>query len=482
MKTDLDTVIFKFEEEDGTTDLFTYRDMMLGLMMFGAIGTGKSSGGGQFVAAEMLSHGFGGLILTAKGEETQTWLDYAKRMGRSQDVILINESNQNRFNFLDYENKRSKKSSKHASRGGGLTRNIYDIFGELSEVITTKEKADGYFSKTAESVFIYVVTLLKVFRKTLSVEEIVEMVGSLPTSDADLQDPNRFFNQLEARANQHFKQNPSDKTTSDGKDILLALRYLKNNFKDMPEKQRGGVTGVFDTLLDPFLLGNIREQFCTTTNVVPEDTFDGKLIIVDYPTLEYGKEGRIIQVIWKMMWQRAVKARITKNNQRPVFLWADECQEFVTQSDRPFLNVMRSQYATVVYLTQNIPNMVKLLGKEGTDALLSGFRNFLYHQNDCTKTNSWAAEKVGREWQAKYSFNTQTAGEQERGGSSVSDSYHFKLDPTYFQDLMYGSTNHNLLVEAVFWRASDPWVLSGMRYRDVVFIQDFIEREYRKQS
>ena len=47
-------------------DEWTVRDFNQGLGMFGATGSGKTSGSGKTIAYEVISHGYGGLVLTTK--------------------------------------------------------------------------------------------------------------------------------------------------------------------------------------------------------------------------------------------------------------------------------------------------------------------------------------------------------------------------------------------------------------------------------
>src|SRR5271170_103636 len=82
----LDYKILSLSESD---DL-RFRDLW-GVGVFGAPDSGKSSAVGKQLACGLLrTPGMGGLVLTAKAEETQTWIAYAKACGRERDLIVFN--------------------------------------------------------------------------------------------------------------------------------------------------------------------------------------------------------------------------------------------------------------------------------------------------------------------------------------------------------------------------------------------------------
>jgi hypothetical protein len=131
-------------------------------------------------------------------------------------------------------------------------------------------------------------------------------------------------------------------------------------------------------MADSFLRGTLRDLFCTTTNLVPELTHEGAVILLDLPVKEYNDIGRFAQILFKLLWQRATERRDTTKHPLPVFLWADESQYFVTSHDQLFQTTARSAKACTVYLTQNLPNYYAALpgsdSKSKADSLLVKLR------------------------------------------------------------------------------------------------------------
>jgi len=128
----LDQPLLKFAGKDS----WTIGDACEGTLIFGGTGSGKTTGSGQAIAMAMLRAGFGGLVLTVKSEETDRWREYMERCGRSDDLIIFSPESEHRFNFLEYERRRS-------TRGGGSTGNIVRLFMTVMAVGQEGAKGGG---------------------------------------------------------------------------------------------------------------------------------------------------------------------------------------------------------------------------------------------------------------------------------------------------------------------------------------------------
>src|ERR1700735_5375099 len=82
---------------------FTIADAQTGVAVFGATGSGKTSGPGALLARAYLRAGFGGLVLCAKTEERAQWDAWAAATGRSADLVRVDTSGRARFNLLEWE-------------------------------------------------------------------------------------------------------------------------------------------------------------------------------------------------------------------------------------------------------------------------------------------------------------------------------------------------------------------------------------------
>jgi hypothetical protein len=110
---------------------------------------------------------------------------------------------------------------------------------------------------------------------------------------------------------------------------------------------------MFSMLVRPFITRPLRRLFSEDTTIRSEDTFNGKIILVDLPVQEYRLAGRMAAMAWKWCFQLAVMRRhCAPGTLHPVFLWADEAQNFITERDAEYQAVARSAGGCTVYLTQ----------------------------------------------------------------------------------------------------------------------------------
>ena len=138
----LDRPLLSLSDED----YLDVRSVCEGSLVSGAPGSGKSSTSGKQLAYSFLNTPkMGGLVLTAKAEETRNWIEYAKACAREQDLILFNAESGHSFDPLHYEFTRP-------GRGAGDMESIIDFFSTLVS-IGQKEVGHGHdpFGKGATS-------------------------------------------------------------------------------------------------------------------------------------------------------------------------------------------------------------------------------------------------------------------------------------------------------------------------------------------
>jgi hypothetical protein len=208
----------------------------------------------------------------------------------------------------------------------------------------------------------------------------------------------------------------------------------------------------------------LRRLFSSDTNITPEDTFDGKIIIVDLPVQEFRLAGRIANLIWKYCFQVAVLRRMQPKNGhlRPVWLWADEAQNFVTNFDAEYQAVARSAGGCTVYLTQNRESYRRVLkNDDAVDSLLGNLQAKFFCQNTGA-TNKWASDLLGERWlkitgtnvgQSRNDATLKNPEESTSHNSGVSrtEQRRFFVEPSTFTTLRRGGALNNFQVEAIVY-------------------------------
>lgn len=432
-------------------DRWTTRDALNGVQVFGAIGSGKTSGSGATLARAMLGRGFGGLVLCAKPDERQLWEDYAAETGRSDDLIIVrpvNPSRPCRFNYMEWELNR-------AGRDEGLTQNLVNLFSVIGEIVEQKAAETGpdFWSRSMQELLRNAIDVIALTGESVSLETVARMVVSAPQSREEVKDKEWWESSFCAQLLRESRATPKDQATQH--DYSLSVTYWVETFPKMADRMRSSITATFSSMADILTRGMPYQMLGTETELVPEVTFRSrKVIVLDMPVQKYGDVGRIVQGIWKYCFQKAIESRDEKRFPLPCFLWADEAQNFVSAYDFRYQAVCRSQLGITVYLTQNISNYYAVLGnRDQANSLLGNFQTRIFHANADPPTNTFAADVIAGKWMSLSSAGSSRNPEGEASSSyNISESIQPKVLPAEFTMLRTGGPANGKEVEAIFFQ------------------------------
>src|SRR5260370_19287202 len=230
-------------------------------------------------------------------------------------------------------------------------------------------------------------------------------------------------------------------------------------------------------LVGPFLTRQLRKLFSTDTNIMPEDAFDdGKIIIVERPIQDYRLGGRVANLAWKYCFQVSVLTRmkVQSGYLRPVFLWADEAQNFVTDFDAEYQAVARSAGGCTVYLTQNRESYRRVLGNDdAVDSLLGNLQAKFFCQNS-GDTNKWASKLLGEIWVQISSTNvgnsTNDRGASTSANVSRNEQRRYFIEPSTFTTLRRGGDAYNFIIDAIFYKDGHVFE-DGSPFKHLIFNQ-----------
>jgi type IV secretory pathway TraG/TraD family ATPase VirD4 len=475
---------------------FTIADAQTGVACFGATGSGKTSGTGKHLAWGYLGSAaeMGFLVLAAKKDEAEQWRKWAEETNRSKDLIMFDASGEHfRFNFLDWELSR-------ASEGGGLTINVVALLEEIILALQPERTGGSgenvFWEDALHNLLVNAVELVKLAgsKYPLRLEYMRDIVRSAPISREQAKDPKWqedspcwFFLQEAAR------------TTAGGDEELKAdyqecRSYWLDDFANLSDRTRSVITLMFTKLAQPFTAKPLRKLFSTDTTVRPEDTFDGKIIVINIPTQEYFLVGKIAAITWKYCTQMAIMHRAlpTKPDEylRPVCIWADEAAEnFLSRGDSAFQAVARASGGCTVYLSQNINQYRKRLGdNDAFESFISNLQTKFFHQVT-GPTATWASELLGQRYEKVPSITgggttpqAQDGYASTHGSATFSEQRRYFVEPSRFTTLKRGGIAYNYEVEAICYKgghvfgcgcngAHDPQKCQGKPYIALTFNQ-----------
>lgn len=462
---DLDTPLIAFSP----SDQWTIRDACEGTQIFGSIGSGKTSGSGATIAKSFLNAGFGGLVLCAKPDERKLWERYARETGRSDSLVIFSPDHEWRLNFLDYE-------MRHTGRGSGLTENIVSLFTRIAEIVEGKQEVaggDDFWERAMKELVRNAIDLLAVSQGTVTLDDIVRIVADAPLTHNQVTDDDW------QKLSFCFACMRDAETKAQGRrqkhDVDVAITYWSKTFPHMGDRTRSSIVATFTSIADILLHGDVWELFSTETTIVPETTFkDGTIIIVDTPIQEYHEQGRLIGGLMKYLFQRAILRRDVSVDPRPVFLWVDEAQNFVSSYDFQYQAVARSARACTVYLTQNISNYYSVLGTNAHDeanALTGNFQTRIWHANSDFATNEAASNLIGQRRMMMGSYGRSDNMEGESFNAGGNEAINYAVLPFEFTTLRKGGVPNNLEVDAILYQGGRRWNATSETYMRVTFKQ-----------
>jgi hypothetical protein len=388
-------------------DNWTIGDSFEHTLVVGGTGSGKTSGSGSALASTFLNAGYGGLVLCAKPEEADRWENYARSCGRSASVIRFDGTGRWRFNFLDY------LMSLPREMGGGLVDNAVNTFLRVLEASNSNGSSGGqdatadFWTKSVRDLLANAIGSLFHAHGRVRLEELMQLINSVPVSEEQALSPDfQTWSFCYATMKKLFSDPRVPLSEREAKQYVS---YFGQAFGRLDPKTRSNIVITLNAEIGAFLREPLHELFCTDTNFVPEVTHEGLIVILDLPVKRFEQTGVVAQLLIKYLWQKATERRTIDANSRPVFLFADEAQLFLSSYDLEFQSTARSARAATVYITQNLPSLYARLGgrnpQDQADAIIGNFQTKIFHSNTDHRTNQWAADLIGRALQNRRSSN-----------------------------------------------------------------------------
>lgn len=497
---DLDTPLIKLSSKEGES-AWAIRDAVEGVQIFGGIGSGKTSGSGRMLALKYLKSGFGGLVLTAKPDERELWEEYCALSGRQDDLIIVSPGSGHYFNFLEYE---SSSSKSHKSSSENIVQVLKTVI-RASEEKSSGKSDDPFWETALDMLMSNVIDLCILAYGHVSVQKLYEIAQSAPrketldgegadmqnkpfakafklatenvTSQIDAFERSLPFKDQQKLQSSEFFETEICNAIPDARTLKFVDQFFIESFMTLSEKTRSIIDFSFSGFLYSLLREPLYSLFCRhTSTFTPDDCLNGKIILLDLPVKLYHKTGRDCQVLFKYIWQRAMEKRNVKENDRPVFLWADEAQNFLHEYDPEYQATARSSRIATVYISQNLPNYHANMGGAKSEFRVKSFLGTLgtkiFHANADIETNRYASELIG-DGMFEETSETATAAGQFSASTTKSIKYQRILRPEDFTRLKTGSPQNNFIVEG-YMHVQGMTQQNGLSHTKALFNQKYI--------
>ena len=483
----LDTPLLDFGGER-----WTIRDACEATCIVGAPGSGKSSASAKYLRRACLTAGMGAVFACAKVDEAPQLIEEIEALGRGDDLVVIDAEGGARFNILDY-------AARHLG-GPGFEQNLVVMMERMSEatrVASNKGSADSggegkFFTEGASKWLSHAFPLLLAAEGTIRLKDVYEFITTAPKSAEEV-------------ASAAWRETPCarvHKTTYDKAMAgdAYAVRvlndhgqfFLKGEFVTLDNRPRSSIEATLTNLIYPFLTGKLAELFCADTTITPDATREGALIVLDLPPVKFGPMGAVAQTMFKYVFGMAMqKERITEQT-RPVMLYLDECQNFLSSADADLLAMARSSKICPVFITQDYPTFFAKMGEQDAKSLLGKFGTRIFHANTSYETNLAAAELIGKvekfhvgesvttgqttgtggNMNDKSSGFSGQAGHSATRSQSASGYMDFEISPDHFATkLRTGAARNGYKVDGIVIRTGRNWKRTGRHWLPAEFSQ-----------
>jgi len=404
-------------------DRLTLRQAYEGIHVFGAPGSGKTSGSGQTIARSLMRAGMGGLVLCSKPSEIERWQQYAAENGRENSLFIFDR--EQGFNFIEYALARYGVDS------------ITNIVGIIMRVLDDARKARGktggddspFWDESIEEILKHAIPVLYSAHGTVTIQGILDFAVNAPVGDEKWKEvAKNIEGNPTALALRNMSAAPVNPLPPEDSKRMVSY-WMMGEWQKMDERTRGNVLSSLTSRLGLFRHGMLRDCFCGKTTVIPEMMFHGAVIVLAMPVQANETEGRLGQMVFKYMTQLAIEGRNSlpeRHRERPVFLWVDEAHRFISVKDEQFLAECRESRCCCVFLSQGLPSYYAALGEKETkrvDGLIGKFTTQIFHQNGCHHTNEFASKIIGRGLQMRRTLGqNRSSSHSTTKGRSVGSS------------------------------------------------------------
>lgn len=393
----------------------------MGTMILGGTGSGKTSGSGRALALSFLTAGMGGLVLCAKPGEADLWRRYAEATGRQNSMIFLGGRDGRAFNFLEYEMARKD--------AGSSANNAVSVLMRVMEAMRTMDgggRGDAFWTDSVRVLLSNALDVLYAAYGQVSLPDLMRFVTNAPRGQGQIQDETYRNTSFFLKTMEKAGSNPVFPLPQEDYEAILQF-FCEDSFGSLDNRTRSNIIATLSSMVNDFLKGDLRRLFCTNTTTVPELSHEGAVIVLDFPLKIWERGGILAQQIFKFAWQRAIERRTVTRNTRPCFLWADECQLFMSSYDAEFQSTARSSRVCAVSLTQSISALYHAAGGTGhpehaVNAYLANFQTKIIHACHDYPTMKWAADLIGRGIHHRKGWNQSTTQGTSRN-HSIGGSY-----------------------------------------------------------
>lgn len=426
------------------------------VIIFGAIGSGKTSGPAATITRALFRAGVGALCLTAKPTECERLRELAAECGRGEDFLRL-APDENTCDFLNVE----------LAQPGATSSSAQQLLSVVSDVASRQSGSDGgdgrFWSKAEERTLQLAIAAVRGSHAgRCSVADLYAFFASCAQTAEQLKDARwqerSFFYGC-------FQQVLTGAALPADPDYTLAAVYFTQEFIRLSDRTRSTIlTSVLATLAK-FMVGPVPSMIASgTSTITPETIMNGAIVCVDLPILVWRETGIFVQLALKQLLVRALLRRDVRVSPLPVLLLQDEAQFMLSPTaDSLAQSVSREARLITLSITQTLPGVVTCLGgsaraAEEAENWIAGHQLKILCQNGCKATNAFFSELCGTSRKLLFNGSGDLSarepldvllGTPGRSSAGFAENWEPDIRPEAFTRLRKGTAVNRYEVDAI---------------------------------
>jgi len=421
----------------------TLDDMSASLFCNGGSGAGKTTGPLKLIIKSLFKLGLGALVTTAKVDDCDRILQYAKQTGRSDDVIVIDPSGINAIHLIQYLLDLTPQGSSRAISFTEMLKIISEVFTTVSQ-----ETGEAFWRNERDRLAANVVTLIEAAEEQVSAILFLRVITSIPQSTEQMQSTDFLQSSTCMRLIDKVIQSENDNI-----EVQMTIDYLLKELPAMGDRTRSSILADMLGIINRMVRGLFpRILGAKQNNVTPEMVYEqNKIIVLNTPPALYGEQGTIIQALFVYAFmQKTLQRDLKKNNNNYAALICDEFQTILSEKFLRYVSVSRSSRIINIFATQSIAACrVKIGGmhaNEVIEAFLGNMRTKIMMAHAEPGSNDYSSKMIGQHMAQRKGFNV-GAGTQNMS-SSATEFMKYLVEPYQFGLLKNGGKRNNYICEA----------------------------------
>jgi len=439
------------------TDHLRFRQMN-GALVIGDPNSGKSSTVGKAWFCAFARAGCGILAHSVKSDDAVTMAGWAEDCGRGSDVQIVNEASGLRFDPLAYEWSRS------TGRGGADVESIISYFSTLLSLNQPKSggNSERFWELAAEQAMRNAIKLIQLANEPLSIVNVHRAISSFPDHLGQQDEPGWEEHSYTASLINAIRARKDTLSETQWQDLETATAFVFHRWATLDERPRSSIAMTFAGMADRFLFHPLRNNFASGAyDFTPyQVTHDRKILIIDYPSLEYGEDTAcLINNMFLLTFQRDwLRHQYKPGCCNGALLYMDEFQRLMNRFQNHFVQVSRSSGIAVVALTQTILNLSEELGEAQigakTKAFLANLPIKIALRSTCPDSCTYYSDVIGKTYRYLDSYNAGSSGDSSHASFGGSRQLTYKVEPFEFSNLTRPNSQ-NPLAEAIVFCGGD---------------------------